>query len=189
MPPKSKSSSKQDGAIKGNKSKQSKTTAPNHFPVQWPPITALVPVEDLVLTTLLKDQILTISRFWTSSLCKTYVNFLSTLPFSTTPSIPKRGEAVRVNDRYQIDDSEFAELLWSRTALKQIVEHPVIDGKKLDDGEKRRLWDGDVVGLNSNIRIYRYTKGQFFDQHCKLHTYHLRSNCISHAESMKLTVH
>lgn len=27
---------------------------------------------------------------------------------------------------------------------------------------------GEVVGLNPNIRIYRYTKGQFFDVHCKL---------------------
>lgn len=170
MPPKSKSSSKQDGAVKGNKSKQSKTTAPNQAPVKWPPITALVPVEDLFITTLLKDQILTISRFWTSSLCKTYINFLSTLPFSTTPSTPKRGEAVRVNDRFQIDDPEFAELLWSRTALKQIVEHPVIDGKELNGGETRRLWNGDVIGLNSNIRIYRYSKGQFFDQHGKLYT-------------------
>lgn len=26
---------------------------------------------------------------------------------------------------------------------------------------------GEVVGLNPSIRIYRYTKGQFFDQHCK----------------------
>ena len=26
---------------------------------------------------------------------------------------------------------------------------------------------GDVVGLNPSIRIYRYTKGQFFDCHCK----------------------
>lgn len=26
---------------------------------------------------------------------------------------------------------------------------------------------GEVVGLNPNIRIYRYTKGQYFDAHCK----------------------
>jgi hypothetical protein len=27
---------------------------------------------------------------------------------------------------------------------------------------------GEVVGLNPLIRVYRYTKGQFFDCHCKL---------------------
>lgn len=26
---------------------------------------------------------------------------------------------------------------------------------------------GQVIGLNPNIRIYRYTPGQFFDAHCK----------------------
>jgi hypothetical protein len=27
---------------------------------------------------------------------------------------------------------------------------------------------GEIVGLNPLIRVYRYTKGQFFDCHCKL---------------------
>lgn len=26
---------------------------------------------------------------------------------------------------------------------------------------------GQIVGLNPNIRIYRYKPGQFFDAHCK----------------------
>lgn len=34
----------------------------------------------------------------------------------------------------------------------------------------RRERDGEVVGLNPNIRIYRYTPGQFFDAHCKCQT-------------------
>lgn len=28
---------------------------------------------------------------------------------------------------------------------------------------------GKVIGLNPNIRVYRYTKGQYFDCHCKWH--------------------
>lgn len=27
---------------------------------------------------------------------------------------------------------------------------------------------GQVIGLNPNIRIYRYSKGQYFDCHCEL---------------------
>lgn len=27
---------------------------------------------------------------------------------------------------------------------------------------------GEVLGLSPNIRIYRYSPGQFFDAHCKL---------------------
>lgn len=26
---------------------------------------------------------------------------------------------------------------------------------------------GEVVGLSPNIRVYRYSKGQYFDCHCK----------------------
>ena len=33
-----------------------------------------------------------------------------------------------------------------------------------------RVWGGEVIGLNSNIRVYRYGKGQFFDQHCEFLT-------------------
>lgn len=119
------------------------------------------------METLLPDQILTMPRLWTTSLCKSYINFLSTLPLTTTPGKPKKGDAVRVNDRFQVDDAAFAERLWSQTALQQLISSPVIDGAALDEEGKRKLWGGEVLGLNSNIRIYRYVKGQFFDQHCK----------------------
>jgi hypothetical protein len=33
--------------------------------------------------------------------------------------------------------------------------------------ENDTLRGGEVVGLNPNIRIYRYSPGQFFDAHCK----------------------
>lgn len=40
-----------------------------------------------------------------------------------------------------------------------------------DEGEKRRnvkeMWGGEPLGLNSNIRVYRYKTGQFFAQHCE----------------------
>lgn len=32
-----------------------------------------------------------------------------------------------------------------------------------------RYRGGDVVGLSPNIRIYRYSAGQFFDAHCMSH--------------------
>ncbi|KAK5164793.1 uncharacterized protein LTR77_009457 [Saxophila tyrrhenica] len=147
-------------AAKPTGSAQSVPPRPN-----WPPISPVLPAADLSLATLLADQVLTISQLWTTSLCKTYVNFLSTLPLTTTPGKPKRGEAVRVNDRFQVDDPIFAERLWSSTALKEIVENPVIDGEALNERQKRELWGGEALGLNSNIRVYRYSKGQYFDQH------------------------
>ncbi len=164
MPPKSKRA-KLDAASAqtGSSTATSKAVpAPN-----WPELAPVVPAADLSLNVLLTDQILTIPRLWTSTLCKTYVNLLASLPLVTTPGKPRRGEAVRVNDRFQVEDPAFAGGLWGNTALKDIVENPVIDGKSLDETAKRKLWGGEVLGLNSNIRVYRYSKGQFFDQHCK----------------------
>ena len=31
--------------------------------------------------------------------------------------------------------------------------------------EAKSLWDGHVLGLNSNVRIYRYSAGQYFGAH------------------------
>jgi hypothetical protein len=150
MPPKSK---RKDLPAKKSDSQAAKKEPPPN----WPPLQPLVPSSDLSLETLADDQIVLIRNFWTSKLCKDFVSFLSSLPLLTTPGKPKRGEAVRVNDRFQIEDALFAERLWRGTALKELV-------MGCEGG--RDLWGGDVVGLNPNIRIYRYRPGQFFAQHC-----------------------
>jgi len=128
-----------------------------HPPPNWPPLTPVPPADSLTLETLLPNQIVTISNLWTSTLCARYVAFLRSLPLTTTPGVPKKGDAVRVNDRFQIDDAGFAQRLWSETGLSEVV----------GSVEDAKLWGGEVLGLNPNIRIYRYSKGQFFDQHCK----------------------
>jgi len=131
--------------------KQEPSATPN-----WPPLQPLVPSTDLSLATLLPDQIVVVRNFFPASLCKTYVSFLSTLNLTTTPGTPKKGDAVRVNDRFQVQDAAFAERLWSGTSLKELV---------LACEHETSLWGGQVLGLNPNIRIYRYRPGQFFDQH------------------------
>ena len=106
--------------------------------ISWPPLTPLLPPSDLELREALPEQILTIPRFFTSTLCKTYVNYLQkSVSLTTTPGKPKRGEAVRVNDRYQIQDAAFAERLWNQSGLKDVVSR-----------EDSSLWGGEVVGLN-----------------------------------------
>ena len=166
MPPKAKSSKKQDGLAKSSNTTPTNSVASSKSP-NWPPMQPLVQAADLSFNILLENQVLTIPRLWTANLCKNYVAFLSTLPLATTPGKLKKGEAVRVNDRFQVEDAIFAEQLWSGTALKELVEKPLLDGKELSHAETRELWGGEVLGLNGNIRIYRYVKGQFFDQHCK----------------------
>ncbi|KAL8910794.1 MAG: hypothetical protein Q9171_003930 [Xanthocarpia ochracea] len=133
-------------------------------PPDWPPLKPLVPHSDLLVETILKDQIVVIRNFFTYSLCKNYVSFLSSLPLVTTPGQPKKGDAVRVNDRFQVDDPSFAEQIWKSAGLEDLVTRS--DG---DDGMSQQalsqLWGGNVCGLNPRIRIYRYSKGQFFAQH------------------------
>jgi hypothetical protein len=154
-------------AQQGTSTKATPSTQPVQKPPNWPAFTPLIPEADLALQEVLPDQIVTIPNFWTATLSKTYVNFLSSLPLTTTPGKPKKGDAVRVNDRFQIHDPAFAERLWSETALKSLVTGTAEEGAlNLDDAERKELWGGEVVGLNPNIRIYRYSKGQFFDQHC-----------------------
>lgn len=156
----------------------------------WPPLRPLLPSTDLHLTPLVHDQIYLIRNFLPASLCKTYASFLSALPLTTTPGRPKKDEAVRVNDRFQVEDARFAENLWGGTALRELVmerfdededadgygeevgSEEEQEGKEEDEAEQakahklRETWGGQPLGLNPNIRIYRYSKGQFFAQHC-----------------------
>lgn len=174
MPPKPKSQKpKPTLQSNNNTSKTNEPPKPN-----WPPLRPVLPAADLTLTPLLYDQIYLINNFLTSTLCKTLVSFLSSLPLSTTPGKPKRGDAVRVNDRFQIEDRRFAETLWEGTALKDLVldfeEEEDNDDEGHEAGEKKstrtrtmkEIWGGQPLGLNPNIRIYRYSRGQFFAKHC-----------------------
>jgi hypothetical protein len=172
-------------------------------PPKWPPLSPLLPSSSLSLIESLPNQILTIPQFFTPTLCKTYVTFLSSLPLTTTPGgfNPKKGNAVRVNDRFQVHDPVFAERLWGETGLRELVlgegegegegevegegedeasekegkeDREIGEEKSLNHEEEERrnkrernenLWGGEPLGLNPNIRIYRYTKGQFFAPH------------------------
>ncbi|KAI1261701.1 hypothetical protein F5Y18DRAFT_197443 [Xylariaceae sp. FL1019] len=150
----------------GNKKKQLATKGsgfPANAPLaatapRWPPFKPHLPVVQPSFdrpSPKFEDQIVVIRNFFPKSLCRDYVAFLAGLPLSTTPGKPKRGEASRYNDRFQIDDPQFARRLWLETGLKEAVIQQSVKG----------LWGGEVIGLNPNIRIYRYTPGQFFDCH------------------------
>ncbi|KAL4810402.1 hypothetical protein BDV18DRAFT_57092 [Aspergillus unguis] len=140
---------------------KSQSQSPN-----WPPLRPLVPASDLYLDPLLPDQIYILRNFLPASLCKTYVSFLASLPLTTTPGKPKKGDAVRVNDRFQIEDAAFAERLWSETALRGLVlEPPEEEDEQGQQRSTKEIWGGDPLGLNGNIRVYRYSPGQFFAQH------------------------
>ena len=94
-------------------------TAP---PPAWPVFKPPLPVVDLVPELHPSNpNIALLPSFFPRSLCRDYVSFLKTLPLQTTPGRPKHGEAVRVNDRYQIDDPAFARRLWEETGLRETL--------------------------------------------------------------------
>lgn len=186
MPPKPKSKSKSSSSPQCQQQSPKQNQHPN-----WPPLRPLPPTSSLTLSPIIPDQIYLIKNFFTAPLCKNYVQFLSSLPLVTTPSRPKRGEAVRINDRFQVEDARFSGALWEGSGLREAVcgflEESCLDfyseegaGAEDEDEEvvlKRKttlrkriandMFGGEPLGLNPNIRVYRYTKGQFFGKHCK----------------------
>lgn len=115
--------------IKASKSRSVPPHAPKESnaaqPPNWPAFKPQLPVTYLSLeppVPQFEDKILVARNFFPKSLCRDFVTFLQDLPLTTTPGKPKRGEAVRVNDRFQIDDYRFAQRLWSETGLKDLVQ-------------------------------------------------------------------
>ncbi|TQS32057.1 hypothetical protein Golomagni_07639 [Golovinomyces magnicellulatus] len=152
------------------KEKPTTSSAPTK-PPSWPAFKPPLPVLPLFPEPHPKtNKILTLSTFFPRSLCRDYVAFLQSLPLITTPGKPKKGDAVRVNDRFQIDDPAFAKRLWDQTGIQ--------DALAQDD--VKDLWGGEPIGLNPNIRVYRYTKGQFFDCHCTQPTFSLFMLVLTH---------
>ena len=149
------------------KSENEQTHSSQGNPLAWPALDPLVPSDDLYIQEIYPSQIVTIPGFWTQNLCRKYVSFLSKLPLATTSGKPQKGNAPRVNDRYHIDDADFAQELWERTGLKQLLARSY-GNQGQPESQQRNLWVGEVIGLNQNIRIYRCSPGQFFDKHCKL---------------------
>ena len=152
---------KRVGQSKSNKPSPGKSEiAP---PVPWPTIVASPYKPIPQITAVLPSQILTLNLL-SSSFAQQFLGFcqshISTL-LTTTPIKPKKGDAVRFNDRFQTSDSSFADSLWTKSGLKEAIEGYEEEGK-----QSQEIWGGTPTGLNPNIRIYRYLKGQFFDKHC-----------------------
>lgn len=90
-------------------------------PPAWPAFRPALPVADLAVEAVIPEQVVVVRTFFPRSLCREYVGFLRELPLTTTPGRPRRGEAVRVNDRFQVDDAAFAARLWAETGLREAL--------------------------------------------------------------------
>ncbi|KAI1794520.1 hypothetical protein LXA43DRAFT_1072440 [Ganoderma leucocontextum] len=126
------------------------------FQITFPPLT---PKEDLECRVLLEDQILLIDDVFSPEECKAYIKFIDTLPLELTPP-KKRGEADRVNQRISIPSVDFAQKLHAALA-PHLPDFPYpVSAKKLAGATARA-----AHSCNSNIRLYKYTAGQYFGPH------------------------
>ncbi|KAL0452534.1 UNVERIFIED_CONTAM: hypothetical protein Slati_1231500 [Sesamum latifolium] len=116
---------------------------------EWPPIE---PKSNLRINRLKDDDLITIHNYFTSAESKAFVNVAESIGFVHQGSLgPTKGEAFRDNDRISVDNPVLAEAIWE-AGLNKFFSDFKIRGKV-------------AVGLNPNIRFYRYTAGQRFGRH------------------------
>jgi hypothetical protein len=91
------------------------------------------------------------------------------LEFSTTEIPPRKDYAARVNDRAMAVDRVATRILWSilKPALLSQNEEEEKEEEEDDDEDSRKIRDifQDCIGLNENLRVYRYRAGHYFGQH------------------------
>ncbi|KAJ3494797.1 hypothetical protein NMY22_g20023 [Coprinellus aureogranulatus] len=153
------------GKSKGEKkAAAASAAAPTSKPpvnVDFPPISEKVELE---CTVVMEDQILIIESFFSPQECKEYVKFIDSLPLELTPP-PKKDEATRVNHRFSVTSQDFAQKLHSLLTphLPSFPYPTSIHPKRriaLPEGTPRH-----PHSFNSNIRVYKYTEGQYFGPH------------------------
>lgn len=116
---------------------------------KWPTVK---PKKDLKIHRLKSTHLFTISNFLTAYEAKSFIEVAESIGFTHQGSLgPAKGEAFRDNDRISDIDPLLAESLWV-SGLKKVFDDIKLYGKT-------------AVGLNPNIRFYRYIVGQKFGRH------------------------
>ncbi|CAA3030244.1 uncharacterized protein LOC111397066 [Olea europaea subsp. europaea] len=115
----------------------------------WPYIK---PKYNLQINRLKDNDLFTIPNFLTPVESKAFIKVAEEIGFLHQGSLgPTKGEAYRDNDRIAVQDPVLADAIWN-SGLKNLFSDIKIRGKV-------------AVGLNPNIRCYRYTAGQRFGRH------------------------
>ncbi|KAG2715753.1 hypothetical protein I3843_03G095300 [Carya illinoinensis] len=116
---------------------------------KWPLIKSK---QNLQITRLKDTDLFTVQNFFTSAESKAFIKAAESIGFVHQGSLgPTKGEAYRDNDRISVNDPVLAETIW-KSGVHKLFSDIKIRGKV-------------AVGLNSNIRFYRYKVGQRFGRH------------------------
>lgn len=111
----------------GNKAAvaQSQATSSNESSVRWPELPYAG--RELDFEVLIPDQVLLLPELFTSKDCARWTSFLSSsLSLEPSPPVPKKGEAVRSNERFSIHDEKLAASLFLllEPYLPQLASRP-----------------------------------------------------------------
>ncbi|KAJ6676186.1 2-OXOGLUTARATE (2OG) AND FE(II)-DEPENDENT OXYGENASE SUPERFAMILY PROTEIN [Salix viminalis] len=116
---------------------------------KWP---LIKPKKNLRITPLKDTDLFTVQDFFSSAESKAFVKVAESIGFAHQGSLgPAHGEAYRDNDRISVNDPVLANAIWE-SGLNKLFSDIKIRGKV-------------AVGLNPNIRFYRYKVGQRFGRH------------------------
>ncbi|XP_052177579.1 uncharacterized protein LOC127791635 [Diospyros lotus] len=116
---------------------------------EWPRIK---PKSNLTASRLKDTDLFTVHNFLTSGESKAFITAAELVGFVHQGSLgPTKGEAYRDNDRVSVNDPVLADIIW-KSGLDKLFSEIKIRGKI-------------AIGLNPNIRFYRYKVGQRFGRH------------------------
>ncbi|KAK4280422.1 hypothetical protein QN277_012049 [Acacia crassicarpa] len=116
---------------------------------KWP---VIKPKKNLQITRFKDSDLFTVQSFFSSAESKEFIKVAEAIGFSHQGSLgPAKGEAYRDNDRISVHDPVLTNSIWE-SGLSKIFSDIRIRGKV-------------AVGLNPNIRFYRYKVGQWFGRH------------------------
>lgn len=121
----SKAEAKSQKAAAAQSPAASTSGASSNSSIRWPDLP--YSGRDLTLQTLIPDQVLLLPNAFTSKDCARWVSFLeSSLALEPSPPVPKRGHAVRSNERFSIQDEQFAQALYQFLAqhLESLASRP-----------------------------------------------------------------
>lgn len=116
-------------------------------------------------------QIYTIPGFFSAKTCDDLIAWFSKelaagksakVAFATTQLPPRKDYAARVNDRAVLVDRLATRALWKQ--LRSVLKAENVPYGDPNDVPGREEFDG-CVGLNENLRIYRYCPGHYFGSH------------------------
>ncbi|KAM0756161.1 hypothetical protein T439DRAFT_320855 [Meredithblackwellia eburnea MCA 4105] len=136
---------------------------PSPPPIEWPSISRSSSSMSLVQV---YSGLVYVDNLFSTQLCKSFISFFtspqSLVTLQPSPFPPQRGEAARTNDRFSVQDQAFAQRLWEDSGLREICQREL---ESIVKGPKGKPSSRKPVGLNSNIRIYRYGEGAYFGPH------------------------